>query len=99
ELGLLLARGCAVAARHGGARSRDGHRSGGGDPPLVLDLLLQLDEVENAHLPELVEHLVDSSCCHYSSFADSGAEASASAVVSSFSLSASAPELSSSVAP
>src|SRR4051794_40262300 len=59
ERGLLLGRGGAVATPAG--RSRDGDRSGGGDAPLLLDLVLQLDQLEDAHGPELLENGVDSS--------------------------------------
>src|SRR5207244_252062 len=45
-----------------GCRHRDGGRRR--DAPLVLDLLLQLDEIEDAHLPQLVEHLVDRARSH-----------------------------------
>src|SRR5262249_9695993 len=63
EGGLLLRRG-AVTAGGGCAGRRDRDRSGGRDAPLVLDLLLQLDQLEDGHLPQLVEHLVDTGCCH-----------------------------------
>src|SRR5581483_6492319 len=62
EGGLLLRRGPAVAARRGCSGDRD--RSGGGDAPLLLDLVLQLDQLEDGHAPELLEDGVD--CCHYS---------------------------------
>src|SRR5712691_2530224 len=48
ERRLLLLGGCRSSA----AGSRDGHRSGGGDAPLVLDLLLQLDELQHGHAAE-----------------------------------------------
>src|SRR5687767_9666360 len=67
ELGLLLNRSAVAGGGRGGAGSGDRDRSGGGDAPLLLDLLLELDQVENGHLPELVEHLVDSGGSHYSS--------------------------------
>src|SRR5438067_353751 len=35
-----------------------GDRSGGGDAPLLLDLLLQLDELEDGHLSKAVENAV-----------------------------------------
>src|SRR3954468_18081730 len=60
ERGLLLGRGGAIAAPATG-RSRDGDRSGGGDAPLLLDLVLQLDQLEDAHAPQLLENGVDSS--------------------------------------
>ena len=66
ERRLLLGRGRAVAAPPARPRRRDRDRSGGGDAPLLLDLVLELDELEHGHLPELLEHRVD--CCHrYSS--------------------------------
>src|SRR5204862_7689671 len=66
EGGLLLRRGTVTTCRR---CARRGHRdrSGSRDVPLVLDLLLELDEIEHGHLPELVEHLVDATCCHYCS--------------------------------
>ena len=65
-------------------RSSDRDRSGSGDAPLVLDLLLQLDELEHGHLPELVEQLVDSCSrhCYSSSF---GCSVAASCVAGSVS--------------
>src|SRR5581483_4410629 len=57
---LLLDRGCFAP----GGRGRDGDGSGGGDAPLLLDLVLQLDQLEDGHAPELLEDGVD--CCHYS---------------------------------
>src|SRR3954452_4886426 len=45
ERRLLLGRGAAVAAPATG-RSRGAYRSGGGDAPLRLDLVLQLDQRE-----------------------------------------------------
>src|SRR5207253_6699441 len=86
EGGLLLLGG-PVSTCRGGRGDRD--RSGGGDAPLVLDLLLQLDEVENGHLPELLEHLVGRASGHYcsSSFSsESGAGASGSGGVAVVSL-------------
>ena len=57
----LAGRGAGAGARHrAGGRDRD--RSGGRDAPLLLDLVLQLDQLEDGHLPELLEHRVD--CCH-----------------------------------
>src|ERR1051326_2896843 len=41
-----------------------GDRSGGGDAPLLLDLLLQLDELEDGHLAQALENGVYTS--HYS---------------------------------
>src|SRR5580765_1536726 len=58
ERGLLFR--LAGRSARGGARSRNRDRGGGSDAPLLLDLLLQLDELEDGHLPELREHLVDS---------------------------------------
>src|SRR5207302_873028 len=52
ELGLLLG-GRAVTAWSGCAGRGDRDGSCGRDPPLVLDLFLQLDEIEHGHLPEL----------------------------------------------
>src|ERR1700751_2344721 len=59
---LLLGRGAVAAWRGAGRRDRD--RSGGGHAPLLLDLVLELDQLEDGHLPQLVEDLVDR---HYSS--------------------------------
>src|SRR5579871_6605031 len=59
ERRLLLGR-VAATATCGRARSRDGDRSSGGDAPLLFDLVLQLDELEYGHLPELVEDGVNS---------------------------------------
>src|SRR5581483_3821146 len=56
ERGLLLLRRSGGTA--GGARRGDCDRSGGGDAPLVLDLLLQLDELEHGHLSEALENAV-----------------------------------------
>ena len=62
----VAAAGAAPAAGGDGAaagrRGRDRDRSRRRDPPLVLDLLLQLDQLEHGHAPELLEHGVD--CCH-----------------------------------
>src|SRR3954471_4935176 len=60
---LLLLRGRAVAAGDRAARC-DRDRSGGGDAPLLLDLVLELDQLEHGHAPELLENGVNS--CHYS---------------------------------
>src|SRR6185295_8698925 len=82
---LLLGSG-PVSACGDGAWCGDGDGSGGRDPPLVLDLLLQLDEVENGHLPELLEHLVHAASGHpyaSSSSVAAGASASSPAGVSS----------------
>src|SRR6478609_7342088 len=59
---LLLGRGAVAACRGAGRCDRD--RSGGRDAPLLLDLVLELDQLEDGHLPQLVEDLVDR---HYSS--------------------------------
>ena len=90
---LLLRRRRAVAAGGGCARGRDRDRSGGGDAPLLLDRLLELDELEHGHLAERLEHLRGVRCHLYSS----------SVPVSAFSASAAArpprmPRVSSSVA-
>src|SRR5262249_32730846 len=58
ERRLLLGRGRAVA-RRGSACRGDRDRSGGRDAPLVLDLLLQLDQLEDRHGPERVEDRVN----------------------------------------
>src|SRR4051812_15272093 len=63
EGGLLLRRSRAVAAGDRAARC-DCDRSGGGDAPLLLDLVLELDQLEHGHAPELLENGVNS--CHYS---------------------------------
>src|SRR6478672_9447326 len=59
---LLLGRGAVAACRGAGRCDRD--RSGGRDAPLLLDLVLELDQLKDGHLPQLVEDLVDR---HYSS--------------------------------
>src|SRR6185503_11633707 len=64
EGGLLLRRGT-VATGCRAAGRRDRHRSGGGDAPLLLDLVLQLDQLEDAHLPKRLEDRIHTS--HYSS--------------------------------
>ena len=56
RLGRLAAGGCAAR------RNRD--RSGGRDAPLLLDLVLQLDQLEDGHAPELLEDGVN--CRHLS---------------------------------
>src|SRR5438552_2948468 len=97
----LLLGGRSAVAGESPARSShcDGRR--GRDAPLVLDLLLQLDQVENGHLPELVEHLVDRACSHRycSSSAVSGSCVVSSVCVSSAcaSVSVAASEVGSSV--
>src|SRR3954447_22225639 len=63
ERGLLLGRRTVTAAGRS-ARRGNRHRSGRGDAPLLLDLVLQLDEIEHGHLAELVEDLVDTACSH-----------------------------------
>src|SRR6266700_2700293 len=60
ERGLLLRRSLAAAGGPAGCRDRD--RSGGGDAPLLFDLVLELDQLEHGHAPELLEHRVN--CCH-----------------------------------
>src|SRR5262249_43553830 len=64
EGGLLLRRG-AVAGCGSATRGRHGDRRRGRDAPLVLDLLLQLDQLEHRHAPELLEDGVN--CRHWSS--------------------------------
>jgi hypothetical protein len=59
---LLLGGGTAVAGGCGGTGGGDRDRSGGRDAPLLLDLVLQLDELEDRHAPELLEDRVN--CCH-----------------------------------
>src|SRR5262249_2937015 len=79
ERRLLLSR--VAAATRGSTRSRDRDRSGSGDAPLLFDLVLQLDELEYGHLPELIEDGVNS---HYAfSSSVSAAGSGASALVSS----------------
>src|SRR5581483_533268 len=92
ERGLLLGAGGAVAAGgRSGPRGRDRDRGGGGDAPLVLDLLLQLDELEDGHLPQVVEHLVNAGSSHYSAPSSSlGCSVAASSVAGSASADASA---------
>src|SRR5436305_9946115 len=53
ERRLLLGRARAVAAARGRARG-DRNRSGGGDAPLLLDLVLQLDELEHCHTAQAI---------------------------------------------
>src|SRR5918995_6367161 len=65
ERRLLLSSRSAVTGRSR-AGSRNGHRRRRRDPPLLFDLVLQLDELEDGHLPELVEDGVDTALCHYS---------------------------------
>jgi hypothetical protein len=60
------ARRAAVAAARGGCRG-DRDRSGGGDAPLLLDRVLELDELEDRHLPERVENALHIGCHSYSS--------------------------------
>src|SRR2546423_308728 len=62
EGGLLLRLGRLAAG--GSAARRDGDRSGGRDAPLLLDLVLQLDQLEDGHAPELLEDGVN--CRHLS---------------------------------
>src|SRR3954451_14803551 len=62
ERRLLLHGGRAVAAGSGS----DCDRSGGGDAPLLLDLVLQLDQLEDGHGPELLEDGVNSRHRHAS---------------------------------
>src|SRR5207249_7314638 len=63
----LLLGGRPVTAGRRRPRRGNRDRSGSRDAPLVLDLLLQLDEIENGHLPELLEHLVGRASGHYCS--------------------------------
>src|SRR5262245_40345609 len=82
----------------GGRRTRggDGNRCGRGDAPLLLDLVLELDQLEHRHAPELLEHRVNCSHPQASSssesvfFAGASASASGSAVSSSASATCSA---------
>src|SRR5712691_164994 len=53
----LLLRLGAVAARNR-TRRGDRYRSGGGDAPLLLDLVLQLDQLEDGHGPKRLEDFV-----------------------------------------
>ena len=62
---LLLLRGSGVAA--GGGCRCDRDRSGGGDAPLLLDRVLELDELEHGHLAERVEHALHIGGHSYSS--------------------------------
>src|SRR6478672_7020481 len=73
ERRLLLAAAVRSSPAPGGRRgNRD--RSSSGDAPLLLDLVLQLDELENRHLPEVVENRVNRTGCHQlSSFVSSAA--------------------------
>src|SRR5439155_15228255 len=81
ERGLLLGSGAVAARGRSSARGGDRNRGSGRDPPLVLDLLLQLDQLEDGHLPQLIEQLVNSSGCHHAS--SSGLGCSVAAAVSS----------------
>src|SRR5204862_2108189 len=85
--------------------SGDRHRSGGGDAPLLFDLVLQLDELEDRHGPERVEDRVNCGGCHYWSSPSSsvvvcvsasaaGGSAAASTAASASAAGASAPEVS-----
>src|SRR5439155_433005 len=62
EGGLLLRLGRLAAGGSAARRNRD--RSGGRDAPLLLDLVLQLDQLEDGHAPELLEDGVN--CRHLS---------------------------------
>jgi len=59
ERRLLLGSGLAAPAARGG----NCDRSGGGDAPLLFDLVLQLDQLEDGHRPELLEDCVN--CSHW----------------------------------
>src|SRR5436305_3628148 len=93
---LLLGGLGAVATRRG---CGDRHRSGGRDAPLLLDLVLQLDQLEDRHGPERVEDRVNCGGCHYWSspsssvftwLSDSAAGGSAAASASGSGLSSAA---------
>src|SRR6478672_12602654 len=60
ERRLLLGRLAAAPAAGGRCCC---NRSGGGDAPLLLDLVLQLDQLEDGHAPELLEDGVN--CRHF----------------------------------
>ena len=51
-----------TVAAAGGRCRRDCDRSGSRDPPLLLDRVLELDELEDRHLPERVENAFHISC-------------------------------------
>src|SRR5688500_428127 len=73
--GALLLRRCPVAAA--ACRSGDRDRRCRRHAPLLFDLVLQLDELEDGHLPELVEDGVDTAG-HYDSSSFAASEAVAS---------------------
>ena len=52
-----VAAAAAAAPADGGG---DCNRSGGGDAPLLFDLVLELDQLEDGHGPELLEDGVNS---------------------------------------
>src|SRR3954469_5522803 len=104
ERRLLLDR-CGAVARW--ACGCDRHRSSGRDPPLLLHLVLQLDELEDRHGPERVEDRVNCVGCHYwsspsssvvvsvvASAAGASASGASSATASASAVGASAPEVS-----
>src|SRR5215204_4034338 len=75
---LLRRRRVAAAACRSGNRDRRCRRHA----PLLFDLVLQLDELQDGHLPELAEDGVDTAG-HYDSSFSAASEASASAAGSS----------------
>src|ERR671931_1043859 len=76
----LLLRSCgAVAGSSRGARGRNRDRSGSGHAPFLLELVLELDEIEDGHAPELLDELVCIGLRHYCSSSDSAGTRSASA--------------------
>src|SRR6266487_6116622 len=70
EGGLLLRYSCTVPAR-GRTGGGDRHRSRSRHAPLLLELVLQLDQVEDGHAAELLNELVCVCLGHYSSCSSS----------------------------
>src|SRR5215208_710551 len=64
ERRLLLGRTCPIGPRRRGPWGRYRDRCGGGDSPLLLERVLQLDQLEDGHLPELLDDLCGVRC-HY----------------------------------
>src|SRR5688500_16915054 len=71
ERRLLLVGGGAVARGRSRAGRGGRHRSGGGAAPLLLDLRLELDELENGHAPETFENGIHRAGGHYASSSSS----------------------------
>src|SRR5262245_56825912 len=67
ERRLLLGRGSAVTAGRRSAGGGNRNRRGGRHAPLLLELVLELDQVEDGHAPEFLDQLVRVCLGHYSS--------------------------------